>query len=133
MAMLRRTLVILLLPIAALLGCAGGPKSPSTAAVVPSEPARRPVGNPWAESTREVLIEHCGDCHLGTRPSARARALAVYDLARTPWQARLKPQNYEGLLRRVNARAKDEQKQLVAQFVRCERDGICAQGEPPAE
>ena len=84
--------------------------------------------NPWSEQTRKVLVEHCGVCHVGTLPSARPAALRIYDLSEQAWDARLKPENYPGISRRVNRQASDAQKAVVEKYLRCARDGACTEG-----
>jgi hypothetical protein len=43
------------------------------------------AGDPVGERARAVLVTHCGECHVGGRPTALPRALAVYDLAAVDW------------------------------------------------
>jgi hypothetical protein len=51
----------------------------------PSPPRVACGGDPLGERARAVLVAHCGECHVGGRPTALPRALAVYDLAAIDW------------------------------------------------
>jgi cytochrome c5 len=99
-----------------------------SAAVVlaPAGPAAAP--NPWLEPARKVLIEHCGACHLGTLRTANPKALKIYDLSEAVWDARLKPENFPGITRRVERQASEEQKAVVEKYIRCARDRACGPG-----
>lgn len=111
------------------------PESPSVAP--PAAPAAllEPAGsvapaavNPWAEAARQVLLPHCGQCHDGERPTSLPRAKAIYDLSEAIWYARVAPQQYDGMLRRVRGHAAitDTDKSVIESFVRCARDNDCA-------
>ena len=109
-----------------LTACAGVRQEPGDAAasaVVSS--AAAPATNPWSEPARSVLIEHCGQCHLGSLPTANRRAMAIYDLSEPRWDARLRPDNYPGITRRVNRQATAEQRTVVEKYIRCSRDRLC--------
>ena len=113
----------------ALAACAELGKEPTQSAAPPApQPVAQSLPNPWSEPTRKVLIEHCGACHLGSLPTANRRAMAIYDLSEERWDARLKPENYPGLARRVNRQAAEEQKATVEKYVRCARDRVCEGG-----
>lgn len=62
---------------------------------VPSAPAAPHAPSAAPQPTREltsavhdVLAQHCGQCHEGSRASAVPAALAVFDLDRRDWPAR---------------------------------------------
>jgi len=106
--------------------CAGPIPSPveiSTPASTP--PASLAAANRWSEPTRKVLIEHCGQCHLGSLPTAIRRAMAIYDLSEARWDARLTPANFPGITRRVDRQATEAQKAVVDKYLRCARDRAC--------
>ena len=106
--------------------CAGLLQEPAPVmAPAATQPTKPSAPNPWSELTRKVLTEHCGQCHLGSLPTANRRAMAIYDLSEERWDARLKPENYPGLTRRVNRQATEEQKMVVEKYVRCARDRAC--------
>ena len=109
--------------------CAGLQQEPAPVLTrAAAQPAPQPASNPWSEPARKVLIEHCGQCHLGSLPTANRRAMAIYDLAEERWDARLKPENYPGLTRRVDRQGSQQQKATVEKYVRCTRDRICDGG-----
>ena len=53
------------------------------------------------EEARALLERHCGECHVGTRPTARPGALAVFDLVEQEWSARMSAQQLSSLERRI--------------------------------
>jgi hypothetical protein len=53
------------------------------------------------EEARALLERHCGECHVGTRPTARPGALAVFDLVQQDWSARMSVQQLSALERRI--------------------------------
>ncbi|HKQ60274.1 MAG TPA: hypothetical protein VJS92_03250 [Candidatus Polarisedimenticolaceae bacterium] len=84
--------------------------------------------NAWAEPTRDLLVPHCGRCHLGSLPTSKPKALAIFDFTENPWYSRLHGEQYDALLQRVRgteAIAKDAD--IVEKFVRCARDKTCEQ------
>jgi mono/diheme cytochrome c family protein len=38
-----------------------------------------------AQQVRELAKPHCGQCHQSSRPTAKAAAIAVFDLDRVDW------------------------------------------------
>jgi hypothetical protein len=84
--------------------------------------------NQWAEPARNVLLPHCGRCHNGALESSLERARAAYDLSETVWYARMTAQRYDAMLRRVqgNDAITSADKTMIERFVRCARDGDCA-------
>lgn len=73
---------------------------------------------------RELLIPHCGSCHLPGRPTSVPLALLVFDLTETPWHVRLSGEQYQGIERRVLSKLTiEEDRKLVADFVRCAAEG----------
>jgi mono/diheme cytochrome c family protein len=91
-----------------------------------------PPANRWAEPTRGILAQRCGQCHLPNLPTSVPRALAVFDLTDEPWYGRLKPDQYEDLLARLKSiRAlTDYDRSVVESFVRCARDHDCPRTDP---
>jgi hypothetical protein len=109
------------------------PVAPPAAALEPSPspPPSRPAENPWAEATRKLLAPTCGRCHQGDLPTSLPKALAVFNLAETPWYSHIRPEQFDGMLRRVRG-SKDiseADKAVVESFVRCARDGACNEGK----
>jgi cytochrome c5 len=114
------------LALALLCGCAAVRDESAAVVLAPAGPAAAP--NPWLEPARKVLIEHCGACHLGTLRTANPKALKIYDLSEAVWDARLKPENFPGITRRVERQASEEQKAVVEKYIRCARDRACGPG-----
>jgi hypothetical protein len=72
----------------------------------------------WAH---ELTREHCGACHIGSRPSAKPAALAIYDLDATDWPAALTPQRLRaGFTRRLNAKLDEAGRERLREFVESE-------------
>jgi hypothetical protein len=94
-------------------------------------PASLPV-NRWAEPTRGILAQRCGQCHLPNLPTSVPRALAVFDLTEEPWYGRLKPDQYDDLLGRLKAihDLTDYDRSVVESFVLCARDRDCPKASP---
>ena len=90
-----------------------------------------PSTNRWAEPTRGILAQHCGRCHLPNLPTSVPRALAVFDLTDTPWYGRLQNDQFDDLMRRLEAikSLPEADRAIVSDFVRCARDRDC----PPAD
>ncbi len=87
---MRRTLLA-----AALLVCAC--KKPPPPAPPPPDP--RIV---LRDRARLVLERMCGECHIGTLPTALPRALAVYDLMQPEWSAKMNPTQLRDLVERIS-------------------------------
>jgi mono/diheme cytochrome c family protein len=90
-----------------------------------------PSANRWAEPVRGILAQHCGRCHLPNLPTSVPRALAVFDLTDTPWYGRLEHDQFDDLMRRLDAikSLPEEDRAIVLSFVRCARDRDC----PPVD
>jgi hypothetical protein len=54
-------------------------------------------------AVHDVLAQRCGECHEGSRPSAKPEALAVFDLDRPDWPTRFDSQRrFEVALQRLS-------------------------------
>ncbi len=72
----------------------------------------------WA---RGLAREHCGACHIGSRPTAKPAALAIYNLDDSNWSATLSPERLRaGFTRRLNGRLDDAGQQRLREFVEAE-------------
>jgi cytochrome c5 len=99
------------LPIAVLwMSCTGGeprrvPEAPAPAPAPPPHAVPAVAAADPREATRraahDVLAEHCGECHEGHRPTAPAKALAVFDLDKPDWPARFDEHRYQAALMRL--------------------------------
>ena len=87
--------------------------------------------NRWAEPTRGLLAQHCGQCHLPNLPTSVPRALAVFDLTEEPWYGRLSHDQYDGLLERLRSihALTDDDRAVVKSFVLCARDRDCPRAD----
>jgi hypothetical protein len=110
-----------MLTLLTLLGIFGAPPAP------PAAPA-----NPWAEPTRGILAQRCGQCHLPNLPTSVPRALAVFDLTEEPWYGRLTHDQFDDLLKRVRGvRSIPQADQVIVErFVLCARDQACSPAAP---
>jgi mono/diheme cytochrome c family protein len=88
--------------------------------------ARAPVvtGPPDAalsQRMREVALQHCGTCHQASRPTARAAALAIYNLDTPDWSATLSRAQLEGgFSRRLKSQLDEQGLRLLREFVAAE-------------
>lgn len=67
-----------------------------------------------ATRVRAVLGAHCGECHEGSRPTAKASALAVFDLERARWEQRLTDRQASTLEGRMGALSDAERAEALA-------------------
>jgi hypothetical protein len=75
---------------------APAPEAPKVAAVDPREATRR--------AAHDVLAEHCGECHEGHRPTAKPKALAIFDLDQPDWPSRFDDHKYKSALGRLSGK-----------------------------
>jgi hypothetical protein len=71
------------------------------------------------DEVREIIRPRCGSCHTSTLPTAKPKAVAVFDLARDDWPRTMSVARlgkFEGRLSSLD----DSLKSLVKQFVRDE-------------
>jgi mono/diheme cytochrome c family protein len=116
---------VILLFLWTLLAIASGPP-----ARVASHSALQP--NRWAEPTRGLLAQHCGQCHLPNLPTSVPRALAIFNLTDEPWYGHLEHDQYDALVRRLDSirELSEADRALVDRFVLCARDGACPNAGP---
>jgi hypothetical protein len=61
------------------------------------------------EATRraahDVLAEHCGECHEGHRPTAKPKALAIFDLDKPDWPSRFDEHKFKSALGRLSSKS----------------------------
>lgn len=83
--------------------------------------------NPWMDSARTVLIQNCGTCHQPNLPTTKPGAIAVFDLTEAQWHGRMTDEQLRALQDRIQGSnsIEDQDKELVAAFVRCQLDGDC--------
>jgi mono/diheme cytochrome c family protein len=67
--------------------------APVVAAVDPREATRH--------AAHDVLAEHCGECHESHRPTAKPKALAVFDLDKPDWPSRFDEHKFNSALKRL--------------------------------
>jgi len=87
--------------------------------------------NRWAEPTRGILAQHCGQCHLPNLKTSVPRALNVFNLIEEPWYGRLTHDQLDSVLLRVHSvkELPESDRSIVEAFVLCARDRVC----PPAD
>jgi len=107
---------LIIVPVLALLGMAGSEPSSAVSTT-----------NHWAEPTRGILAQHCGQCHLPDLPTSAPRALAVFNLNEEPWHGRLTHAQFDSRLRRLHSiqELPESDMSIVESFVRCARDRDC--------
>lgn len=85
--------------------------APPSAAAAPAASAREPVvaAVDPREATRraahDVLAEHCGECHEGHRPTAKPKALAIFDLDQPDWPSRFDDHKFKSALGRLSGKS----------------------------
>ena len=94
----------------------------ATATVAWTDKPEPPEANREAalsDHARDALVPNCGSCHRSDLPTAKAGALAVFDLTKDPWWATIKDDQYDDLLRRVRGTSgvTDEDKAAIEAFV----------------
>ena len=117
--------------VAVLIGAGCVARSPATgqaeAQLVDEPGVTEARENPFAPAAREVLVQYCGRCHRSELPTAIPGALAVFDLTQDRWYETPSPEQLEKMLGRI--RGNDDitpaDRDTVASFVRCQRDGVC--------
>lgn len=97
------------------------------AAVAAGSAPAASTANRWAESTRGILAQHCGQCHLPNLPTSVPRALAVFNLTEEPWYGGMTSEQLDSLLPRVRSirRLPESDAAIVERFVLCARDRDC--------
>jgi hypothetical protein len=72
-------------------------------------------------------VPHCGRCHRSDLDTSVKGALAVFDLTEPVWYARLRFDQYDGILERVHEASAipPEDVAVVEAFVGCARGGAC--------
>jgi len=85
-----------------------------------------------SDHARDALVPACGSCHRSDLPTAKAGALAVFDLTKDPWWATIKADQYDALLRRVRGTRDiaDEDRAAVEAFVAAIRPASSPTPEP---
>ena len=98
-SMVSRLLLALMLA-----ACSRTVQAPA-AAQAPAPQAQAPEPRVVLREEARTLVErHCGECHVGTRPTARPGALAVFDLTEQDWSARMSARQLGSLQRRIGGR-----------------------------
>jgi len=65
-------------------------------------------------AAHDVLAEHCGECHEGHRPTAKPKALAVFDLDQPDWPMRFDEHRYQSALRRLTSKSAAARETFIA-------------------
>jgi hypothetical protein len=82
--------------------------TPATAPSTTAAPAVVAAADP-REATRraahDVLAEHCGECHESHRPTAKPKALAIFDLDKPDWPSRFDDHKYKAALMRLASKS----------------------------
>jgi hypothetical protein len=76
---------------------AAAPEAPVVAAADPREATRR--------AAHDVLAEHCGECHESHRPTAKPKALAIFDLDQPDWPSRFDEHKFKSALGRLSGKS----------------------------
>jgi hypothetical protein len=89
----------------------------------PQAGAKPPRAEPKAlrEQVRALAKPHCGKCHLGSLPTAKPEALAVFDLDQPVWPARMEGRQLEAFIGRIKGKLDPAGMDLVRAFVAAER------------
>src|SRR5262245_54224563 len=79
---------------------------PAVAPVDPREATRR--------AAHDVLAQHCGECHEGHRPTAKPKALAIFDLDQPDWPSRFDEHKYKAALMRLSSKSAEARDTFIA-------------------
>jgi hypothetical protein len=105
---------------------APAPHAPAAAAAPVAVAPRVAVAADPREATRrgahDALAEHCGECHESHRPTAKAPALAIFDLDQPDWPSRFDEHRYESALTRLTKKSAAARDAFIA-FRDAERRG----------
>lgn len=71
--------------------------APVVAAADPREATRH--------AAHDVLAQHCGECHEGHRPTAKPKALAIFDLDKPDWPSRFDDHKFKSALARLSGKS----------------------------
>jgi hypothetical protein len=71
--------------------------APAVASADPREATRR--------AAHDVLAQHCGECHESHRPTAKPKALAIFDLDKPDWPSRFDDHKYKAALMRLASKS----------------------------
>lgn len=95
-------------------GCSQQPRFEPQAAA----PAEHAV---LRDRVRTLAKTHCGSCHQSSLPTAKAAALAIYDLDSDAWASMLTVARLQnGFPRRLNAQLDDSARQQLRSFIQSE-------------
>ena len=108
------------------------PLHSSIVAGAPDPP--QPADNPWSAPMRDLLVTPCGSCHRSTLPTAKPRALAVFDLEEKVWYRHMTDDQIRELARRARLSKEIDPWDMptVDSFTHCRLDGSCAVPARPA-
>jgi hypothetical protein len=73
------------------------------------------------DQVRALAQPHCGSCHQGSLPTAKAGALAVFDLERADWPTSMKTPQLDKFLGRIKGKLDEPKLQVVRAFIAAER------------
>jgi mono/diheme cytochrome c family protein len=71
--------------------------APAVAAADPRDATRR--------AAHDMLAQHCGECHESHRPTAKLKALAIFDLDKPDWPSRFDDHKYKAALMRLASKS----------------------------
>ena len=79
-------------------------------------PLPPPGHNSLRNEVREMIRPQCGSCHTSTLPTAKQKAVAVFDLAKEDWPTTISEKRFEAFKRRLSS-LDNSQKEKVDRFV----------------
>jgi hypothetical protein len=92
--------------------------SPAASAIVSADKAAVVAAADPREATRhaahDVLAEHCGECHESHRPTAKPKALAIFDLDKPDWPTRFDEHKFNSALKRLAGRSDAARNAFIA-------------------
>lgn len=83
-----------------------------------------------AEKTLTVLKENCGKCHQSTLPTAKPKALAIFDLDKKLWHESVSEKHLESISERIGKKSEisSSDRTTVQEFLACIRKDDCKKG-----
>ena len=76
------------------------PATTVASAVAPVDPR-----DATRHAAHDVLAQHCGECHESHRPTAKPKALAIFDLDQPDWPSRFDEHKYQAALKRLASKS----------------------------
>lgn len=116
-----KTLFLLLCPLVLLYSDSERPQQPANG-ITPeyaSTETTASTDSSLRDRVREIITPKCGSCHTSTLPTAKPKALKIFDLVRADWPSTMSARQLVAFNNRLNSLEKLE-KEIIEKFVAVE-------------